>query len=59
MSYTQALMIAYDRQRFGIAAYNLARCAGETRSAREIFRAACFREACRHINSEQIYGWLA
>lgn len=49
MSYSQALTIAYDRQRFGIAAYNLARCAGETRSSRQIFSALCFAEGMRQM----------
>lgn len=47
MSHTQARQIAYDRALFGAQAYALARCPGETRSARDIFRTLCFTEALR------------
>lgn len=52
MSYTQALMIAYDRQLFGAQAYARARSLGETRSSKEIFRDIVFNLAMRHITMD-------
>ena len=64
MTYSQALTIAYDRQLFGAQAYAIARIEGVKNSSKEIFRRLCFREASRHISSEQMYwhligGWVS
>lgn len=52
MSYTQALMIAYDRQLFGAQAYAQARSPGETRSSKTIFGHLCFDAGMRRIRTD-------
>lgn len=50
MTYSQALVIAHDRQLFGAQAYARARIKGETRSSRRIFGDLRFDYAMRHLH---------